>query len=118
MPPISGDDIRSLLSKNLKQFRARKGLSQLKLANIAELTHNFINEIENGQKWISPETLAKLAEVLEVKPYQFFLPAGSGTDEESEIFTGYLDDLSDSFNKMVHDIRSRYSQDTEEPGEF
>jgi transcriptional regulator with XRE-family HTH domain len=118
MPTISGEDIRFLLSKNLKRFRSRKKLSQLALANQADLTHNFINEIENCQKWISPETLAKLSEVLEVKPYQFFLPEGLQSNQESEIFTGYLDDLSNSFNKMVHDIRKHYLQNEDKPKEL
>jgi transcriptional regulator with XRE-family HTH domain len=115
MPAISGRDIRSLLSRNLKRFRSRKQLSQLALANEANLTHNFINEIENCQKWISPETLSKLSEVLEVQPYQFFLPEGLQGSRESEIFTGYLDDLSTSFNKMVHDIRNHYRQNEDKP---
>jgi transcriptional regulator with XRE-family HTH domain len=115
MPTISGEDIRFLLSQNLKRFRSRKKLSQLALANKADLAHNFINEIENCQKWISPETLAKLSEVLGVKPYQFFLPEGLHKSQESEIFTGYLDDLKDSFDKMVHDIRNQYLQNRDNP---
>jgi transcriptional regulator with XRE-family HTH domain len=87
------------------------------LANMADLTHNFINEIENCQKWISPETLAKLSEVLEVQPYQFFLPDGLQNNRETEIFAGYLDDLSQSFNKMVHDFRSHYLQNEDTPDE-
>jgi transcriptional regulator with XRE-family HTH domain len=114
MSTISGGDIRSLLSRNLKRFRTRKQLSQLALANNAGLTHNFINEIENGQKWLSPDTLAKLSKELEVQPYQFFLPEGLQSNRESEIFTGYLDDLSTAFNKKVHDIRNHYLQNEDE----
>ena len=32
-----------------------------------------ICDIENGKKWVSPGTLAKLCEVLEIEPYKLFL---------------------------------------------
>ncbi|MDR2210934.1 MAG: helix-turn-helix domain-containing protein, partial [Spirochaetaceae bacterium] len=56
-----GDDIREIFSRNVKLFRARKKLSQFALSNIAGLAHNFVNDIEHRKKWVSPETIAKLA---------------------------------------------------------
>jgi transcriptional regulator with XRE-family HTH domain len=38
------------------------------LAAEADLTHNFINDIENGKKWVSAETIGKLAIALKVEP--------------------------------------------------
>jgi transcriptional regulator with XRE-family HTH domain len=78
------------------------------LANLTELTHNFINEIENGRKWVSSDTVAKLATVLEAEPFQFFIPDLSTENFDTEIFRGYIDEMTNSFDKMVRDFRSQY----------
>jgi transcriptional regulator with XRE-family HTH domain len=114
MQELSAEGIRITLGRNLKKYRQRKKLSQLALANKADLAHNFINDIENNRKWVSPETLARLAAVLEVEPYEFLLPESSEKKTEAEMFTGYLDDLTDSFNKIVGEARGRYLHETTE----
>jgi transcriptional regulator with XRE-family HTH domain len=100
--------IRSLFSKNLKRLRAAANISQLTLATEAGLTHNFINDIENGKKWVSAETIAKLAAALKAEPYQFFLSESKWNNQGAEIFSLYLDDFSDTFQKMVGEYRQRY----------
>jgi transcriptional regulator with XRE-family HTH domain len=75
----------------------------------AGLTHNFINDIENGKKWVSAETIAKLAAALRAEPYQFFLSESKWNNQGAEIFSLYLDDFSDTFQKMVGEYRQRYS---------
>jgi transcriptional regulator with XRE-family HTH domain len=98
------DDIRLLVSKNLKRIRDMQNISQLNLALKAGLTHNFINDIENGKKGISCKSLAKLASALRVQPFQFFLP--ETVDDDG--FSGYAYDLNDSFQKAVGSVMSRY----------
>jgi transcriptional regulator with XRE-family HTH domain len=111
---INGHKVRMLLSKNLRRFRIRQNMSQLALAVEVNLTHNFINDIENGKKWVSPDTIAKLAEALNVEPYQFFLPELKMNEQDAGVLIEYLDDFNDSFQKMVGEIKGRYSRDTEE----
>ena len=101
-------DIQNLFSKNLKRLRTAANISQLALAGRANLTHNFINDIENCKKWVSAETIGKLATALRVEPHQFFLSEARWNEHGVEILTTYLDDLSDSFNKMLLDYRRRY----------
>ena len=109
---IEGINIRSMFSRNLKRLRNIANLSQLNLAVNAGLTHNFINDIENGKKWVSAETIAKLAIALKAEPYQFFISESKWNDQGAEIFSIYLDDFSDSFKKMVKEYRHRYLPDT------
>jgi transcriptional regulator with XRE-family HTH domain len=78
------------------------------LANLADLTHNFINEIENGRKWVSTDTLAKLTAALEAEPYEFFLAKNNKKDIDSLYFEDHLEELKDNFDKMVHDFRGFY----------
>ena len=92
-------------------------VSQIRLAADTGLTHNFINDIEHGKKWISAETLGKLSFALKVEPYQFFLSESKWNDRGAEIFSLYLDDFSDSITKIVKEYRFRYLAGEEEEPE-
>ena len=105
---IKGKNIRTLFSKNLKRLRSIANLSQVNLAAEADLTHNFINDIESGKKWVSAETIEKLAIALKAEPYQFFISDSKWDDRGAEIFALYLNDFQDSFEKMVGTYRDRF----------
>jgi transcriptional regulator with XRE-family HTH domain len=92
----------------LKRIRNNKKISQLTLANMADLTHNFINEIENGRKWVSSDTIAKLAAILETEPFQFFIPDRAMGNINTEIFQEYINEMTVSFDKLIHDFRAQY----------
>ena len=109
---IDGINIRSLFSRNLRRLRKIAGLSQIKLAADSGLTHNFINDIENGKKWVSAETLAKLSIALKAEPYQFFLSDAKWNSQGAEMFSLYLSDFEDSFVKMTKEYRERFLDDT------
>ena len=101
---IDEKHIHHLISGNIKRLRALQNFSQLDLASSAGLTHNFINDIENCKKGISGKTLAKLANVLNAKPHQFFLP-----DElVNDAMKIYVNDFNDSLQKIVQDLTAQY----------
>jgi transcriptional regulator with XRE-family HTH domain len=103
-------EIRATLSKNIKRFRAKQGLSQLQLAVNAGLAPNFINSIENGKKWVSPRTLAKLSRVLKMAPHEFFVPETTIPEEVAAALAGYLDDMTDDFVRWVKETKGHYLQ--------
>jgi transcriptional regulator with XRE-family HTH domain len=111
MKDFAGADIARLFGKNLKRLRNNKKISQLTLANMADLTHNFINEIENGRKWVSSDTIARLAAILETEPFQFFIPDRAMENINTEIFQEYINEMTVSFDRMIHDFRAQYLQD-------
>jgi len=104
---INGVNIRILFAKNMKRLRNIAKLSQINLASKANLTHNFINDIENGKKWVSPETISKLAIALGAEPYQFFLSDAYIRDQGAELFALYLNDFEESLEKIIKEHRSR-----------
>ena len=114
---IEGINIRALFSRNLKRLRKIANLSQVNLASEADLTHNFINDIENGKKWVSPETIAKLSTALKAEPYQFFISDCKWNNQVSEMFSLYLDDMEDAHAKMVEEYRRRFLPDRSEAGD-
>ena len=101
---INEQYIYKLISSNIKRLRSLQNISQLNLALRTELTHNFINDIENCKKGVSAKTLAKLSSALNVEPYQFFLP-DSMANNDMKI---YVKDFNDSLQKVVADLTQRY----------
>jgi len=108
---MNGIQIRSLFSRNLKRLRNQASLSQINLASKAGLAHNFINDIESGKKWVSPETIAKLAVALRAEPYQFFLSDSKWNNQASEMLSLYLDDLEKTQAMVLAEYRSRFLTD-------
>jgi len=106
---ISEGYVKLLISKNLRRIRSMQNISQLGLAVNAGITHNFINDIENGKKGISAKTLARLCVALNVEPHQFFLPDSM---QNSEIMI-YLNDINDSVQKVVKELTEQYLQSSE-----
>jgi transcriptional regulator with XRE-family HTH domain len=113
-PTKNGRDVRILLSKNLKRLRHQQKMSQLNLAVHTELTQNFINDIENNKKWVSPDTIAKLCVALKAEPHHFFIPEPKIENPDKAAFVGHLDDFKESIETMVEDVKARYLQNDNE----
>ena len=71
--------LRQQFIQNLKFFRKQKGMRQLDLALEIGKSSNYINSIENGKYFPSPETIENIALSLGIEPVSLF-----GNCEESE----------------------------------
>ncbi|MDR2865162.1 MAG: helix-turn-helix domain-containing protein [Spirochaetaceae bacterium] len=108
MPVMNSTDaLKMLFGENLRTIRVSSKFSQLKLAMKANLTPNFINDIEQGRKGASFGTIAKLADILAVDVYKFFLPIKNKNHEE-EILLGYPDHV-ETLLKAVADFKTHYN---------
>ena len=83
-------------------------LSQLSLANQIETAANFINGIEHGKKWISPETMQKLCDALGIQPYQLFLPEKAEVITKDLAIAACCDDIAKGTARIIREVRSRY----------
>jgi DNA-binding XRE family transcriptional regulator len=68
------DNLRKTLSLNMKKYRKQLKVSQEKLAELADLSPQTINDIEGCRMWVSDKTIAKLTSVFHIEAYQLFLP--------------------------------------------
>ena len=58
---------RKALGKIIRTCRERAGISQETLAERAELHHNYVGEVERGEKAATIDTLVKIARGLKVR---------------------------------------------------
>ena len=65
----------------MKEFRKKEGLSQMKLAELCNTSPTYIGEIEVGKKFPSIGMIEKIASILRIKPYYFFIDR---TEENTE----------------------------------
>ena len=59
-------DIKLRFGKRVRELRYAKGMSQEKLAEIADIDRTYITGIENGRRNVSITILEKLAKALDV----------------------------------------------------
>lgn len=67
-------ELGNLYGENIKRIRQEKGMSQDLLSEKAEISPGFLSEIENHKKTGTFDTFAKIAEALDVEPYELLLP--------------------------------------------
>jgi transcriptional regulator with XRE-family HTH domain len=101
-------DIRSILSLNIKRYRDNRNLSQADLAEKLDISVKFLSNIENGNRWISPNTLAKVASALNIDTYELFKPEKALTLELSTVLNKYADEAVIAVTQTLNTIRGYY----------
>ena len=64
--------LRGRVAKNLRRLRHARGLSQEELAAHAEISGNYVGQLEREEKAATVDVLERLASVLMVDPSEFF----------------------------------------------
>ena len=64
----------SIIRKNIRKFRLEKNLTQQELADMTELSREYICDIENEKrnKHLTIAVLGRIAEALNVEIYKFY----------------------------------------------
>ena len=96
--------LQAAFARNIKKARTQLKYSQMRLAELCNLSTSFIGEIETGKKFPSPENMEKIAEALGMKPYQLFFE-----DEQWELY-----DKFDRFTSFYQDLKEKLNSDLEE----
>ena len=103
-------DLRIILSQNVKRFRSYRKLSQAEFAEKIDISIPFLSDIENAKKWVSPVTLAKMANVLNIEAYELLKPKGIIPDNAVYMLEKYTADIYRVFEENVNDIKADYIQ--------
>ena len=71
---MDGQEIKTILGKNIRFLRFHKAYSQADLAEKANISTIFLSNIERGNKFPKPEIMSRLANALEVEVFELFKP--------------------------------------------
>jgi transcriptional regulator with XRE-family HTH domain len=65
---VPSGDPRASIGKQVRKLRLERGLSQEKLAELANLHRNYVGGVERGERNIAIINIVALAHALRVKP--------------------------------------------------
>jgi len=71
---MTQEQLRSILSENIKIRRKKLNVSQSKLAEMINMSSNYVTDIETQRTWVSDSTLVKIAAALGVEVYELLKP--------------------------------------------
>lgn len=74
-------DLRTILAQNIKNARKNLHITQLKLAECAEISLPYLADIERRRTWVSDKTLQNLAKALNVEPWELLFSASENQKE-------------------------------------
>ena len=115
---MGGKELRAIFGKNVRFYRNRRNWSQADLAEYANISLNFLGDIERGNKWPHPDTLSKMADALEIKVFELFLEEDTAVNHKNKtLMNRFVKDvsltinksLSLSVNQSIEHIRKQYN---------
>lgn len=110
--------LKQIFIRNMIEFRKKEGLSQMKLAECCNTSPTYIGEIEVGKKFPSMDMIERIAAILRIKPFHFFIDR---TEDNPDINTENAypklplsmqneirNELNTSVNDLIKDVLGKY----------
>ena len=95
------NNLRVLLSNNIKERRRILGISQAQLAEKVSTSTHYIGQIEQKNKFPSPEMLERIASALEIDSPQLFSMSSFSDEAIKRFREGILSDIEKSVTQAV-----------------
>jgi len=100
---------------NMKKYRKKRRISQMKLAGMLETSTNYIGEIEINSRVPSLAMVEKIAQALNIKPFRLFVYDSEPKDDTPQEAEDYLECLTtkerkDLSQRIVKSITSEVEQ--------
>jgi len=105
---MTESELKTIVRTNIKRYREYRKWTQAQLAEKLDISINFLSDIENGKKWISPATMVKFASTLKIEPFELFKPADVPLPDVSTLFSRYNDDVVESVTESMKQIYNYY----------
>lgn len=96
---------REFVANAIKMYREQKGLTQLQLAELANLSEQHVSKLENAVYQPSAITLLKLVKILEIDLKIFGIEEKSDSAREKMIKLVY--NSSSKENEMYYEVLSK-----------
>jgi len=100
-------NIREVLANNLKKYRCKNGFSQDKLAELANISSQYLATIETCRKFPTPEVLDCLAESLGIETHELFSIAPSPQNELEKLRQDIIGEVVKAIEKSFAEERKQ-----------
>jgi len=97
-------DLRKVLASNMKQYRKSLGLSQAKLAEMANTADNYIALIETGKRFPSINMLERIAKILQKDTLDLFSIKHIELARKKALKTAILSDIEQILTTRLNDM--------------
>ncbi|MDR1785076.1 MAG: helix-turn-helix domain-containing protein [Spirochaetaceae bacterium] len=87
------ENIREILANNIRTHRRRLGISQPRLAELADLSTHYVAMIETTRKFPTPEVLGRLAAALGIATHELFSVPTSPKDALERVHQEVITDI-------------------------
>ncbi len=81
---------KELIGRRIKELRKKKGLSQEKLSEKAEITPNYLSRVERGTENPTLDMFIRLADALGVEVWELFDSGHIGSRKDFKTFLNKL----------------------------
>ena len=105
---MTESDLRDIVRANIRRFRDYRKWTQAEFAEKLGISINFLSDVENGKKWISPASMVKFASVLNIEPFELFKPADIPDASVSDLLTKYNDEVMEAVSASLKDVFTYY----------
>jgi transcriptional regulator with XRE-family HTH domain len=94
-------DIKEIFAENLRKIRRKRGLTQEKLAEKANMSLQYLALLEIARKFPSGEMLERLANALDIETYELLAVAPSPQNELEQLRKEIKDDIKNAFGERL-----------------
>jgi transcriptional regulator with XRE-family HTH domain len=109
---------QELFIKNLRFFRKKTGSSQLLFSEKIGISPNYLNAVENGKNFPSPDVIQTISDTLGIQPYQLFLEepieTGAGKNRKKELLVQDLIKIKQKLVSEIDTIIKKYDVTTQD----
>jgi transcriptional regulator with XRE-family HTH domain len=93
--------IREVLAANLKEYRRRNGFSQDKLAELADISSQYLATVETCRKFPTPEMLDRLAAALGIETHLLFVVATTPDEALERLHRALVTDIKQVVREAI-----------------
>jgi len=109
--PKKKSNIKEILASNLKKNRKKKGLTQEKLAEKADISLRYIAMLELGKSFPSGEMLEKLAKVLDIDAIQLFDISDNSEGTLQELDPSIINNIKQAVKEAIKETLNNELKD-------
>jgi transcriptional regulator with XRE-family HTH domain len=100
--------IREVLAANLKEYRRRNGFSQDKLAEMADISSQYLATVETCRKFPTPEVLDRLAAALGIETHLLFKVSATPAEALERLRQSVVNDIKQVVRETIKETFAEF----------